>query len=368
MWNIVAGKTGTRGRQPVCDSQHGVNEKLRWMMSNSDSAEGKHKLEVILRTMQTLTHYVDVMGQQITTRSKVAENEVVLENIHGVSTLVEELVGEYAMFEVNLAEQQYLTMHANFLRFVRCYVGLTALAVGFSILAAWAISRSIYAPIKKLHDVTTTITKNDLAALVNSNNVDEITELGMSFNIMIGRRFPATWWQPHREQEALQKAEAHALQAQINPHFLYNTLDTIIWMAESRRTGEVVEIVRALSSFFRLSLSKGRTGSRLRRKWSAHAAILPSKKCAIVTSWITPSKWTRKPAATRSSSCSCGHRWWKMRFIAASKTSARAGRSLCAFASRGLTEVQLEVEDNGIGMAPDKLARLRAFSWTTAPR
>ncbi len=47
------------------------------------------------------------------------------------------------------------------------------------------------------------------------------------------------------------------LQAQINPHFLYNTLDTIIWMVESKRTAQVVELVRALSRFFRISLSKG---------------------------------------------------------------------------------------------------------------
>ncbi len=61
-----------------------------------------------------------------------------------------------------------------------------------------------------------------------------------------------------KEQEYLKKAELRALQAQINPHFLYNTLDTIIWMAEAKQTDRVIEIVSALSSFFRISLSKGR--------------------------------------------------------------------------------------------------------------
>lgn len=256
MWNIVAGKTEFGGGSQYAILQD-VNDKLNWMMSNSSTEEGRHKLEVILRTLKTLTHYVDVMGQQIAARSRVADNEAVLENIRGVSTLVEELVGEYVLFEVNLAEQQYLTMHASFLRWVELYIVLMLAATGFSILAAWAISRSIYTPIKKLHDVTTTITKNDLSALVSSNNVDEITELGMSFNIMIGKIRDLVEAK-RREQENLQKAELRALQAQINPHFLYNTLDTIIWMAESGRTDQVIEIVRALSSFFRLSLSKGK--------------------------------------------------------------------------------------------------------------
>jgi two-component system sensor histidine kinase YesM len=56
------------------------------------------------------------------------------------------------------------------------------------------------------------------------------------------------------------------LQAQINPHFLYNTLDTIVWMAEAHKTAEVIEIVRALSSFFRIALSKGKDWISIRQE------------------------------------------------------------------------------------------------------
>ena len=105
--------------------------------------------------------------------------------------------------------------------------------------------------------VTATITKNDLQALVTSDNVDEITELGLSLNIMIGK-IRDLLNSKIKEQENLKKAEMRALQAQINPHFLYNTLDTIIWMAESKKNDQVIEIVSALSKFFRISLSKGK--------------------------------------------------------------------------------------------------------------
>ena len=60
-----------------------------------------------------------------------------------------------------------------------------------------------------------------------------------------------------KEQKALQKAELKALQAQINPHFLYNTLDAIVWMTETNNNDKVVEITKAFSSFFRITLSKG---------------------------------------------------------------------------------------------------------------
>jgi two-component system sensor histidine kinase YesM len=60
-----------------------------------------------------------------------------------------------------------------------------------------------------------------------------------------------------REQRNLQKSEMKALQAQITPHFLYNTLDSIVWLAEGNKNEQVISITRAFSDFFRISLNRG---------------------------------------------------------------------------------------------------------------
>ena len=264
MWNIVAGKYEfDEGNQYQIIGQ--VNNQIETLMANTNSDKSRIKLEVIRRTLATLSSYVNKMGGQIKQGSRVAENELVLENIRGVSEVVEESVQDYMLFEVQQAEQQYLENQTRFNRWVVIYFILLPCIIGFSIAAAWIISASIYIPIKKLQDLTTTITKNDLQALVSQDNVDEITELGLSFNIMTSK-IRELLDAKVREQENLKKAELKALQAQINPHFLYNTLDTIVWMAEANKTDQVIEIVRALSSFFRIALSRGKDWIPIRQE------------------------------------------------------------------------------------------------------
>ena len=356
MWRIVAGKVSfSEGKQYQIIND--INAKVRQMMENTDSHKSWVKLDVILRTMQTLAENVDRMGAQIAQNSTATENEVVLENIRFVTGVVEEVVQEYALFEVRRTEAQYTTMRQGFTRWEISYIILMIGAVGFSILAAWGISRSIYLPIKKLHDVTATITKNDLQALVTHDNIDEITELGMSFNIMIGR-IRELLDAKVKEQENLKKSELRALQAQINPHFLYNTLDTIIWMAEAQKTDAVIEIVRNLSSFFRISLSKGmdwitvgeeieRTRSYLTIQKMRYRDIMDYKiEVDESTLDCTVLKLILQPLVENA--------------LYHGIKNKRSGGTVTVRAMRkNENEVSLEVEDNGIGFTPEKLAKVQ---------
>jgi sensor histidine kinase yesM len=88
---------------------------------------------------------------------------------------------------------------------------------------------------------------NDLSKINLKGDVSiEILSLQNHFNEMIDKI------------KYLREYEINALYSQINPHFLYNTLDTIIWMAEFQDTEKVISITKALSNFFRISLSNGK--------------------------------------------------------------------------------------------------------------
>ena len=88
------------------------------------------------------------------------------------------------------------------------------------------------------------------------SEIHEIQTLSIGMEQMI-ERLNQQMKEGEQRQESLRKAELALLQAQINPHFLYNTMDTIIWLIEAEKTEEAVEMVSNLSSFFRHSLSKG---------------------------------------------------------------------------------------------------------------
>jgi two-component system, sensor histidine kinase YesM len=357
MWLVVAGNASfEQGKQyAVLDD---VNAKVRQMQANTDSPRARIKLDVILRAMRTLRATIDRMGLQMAADSTAQANEALLEEVRFDSSVVEDLVHDYTLFEVQRTDQEYEQMRDGLTRWVVSYVILTLGAVAFAFVATWRISQSIYSPIKKLHDVTNTITRNDLQALMTRDNVDEITELGMSFNIMVGR-IRELLDAKLKEHETLKKAELRALQAQINPHFLYNTLDAIIWMAESKKTDEVVELVSHLSNFFRISLSKGKDWITIGEEIARTRSYLIIQKMRYRD--ILDFSIEADPLVENGTVLTLILQPLVENALYHGVKHKRKGGTIVVRAQRrGDDEVLLEVQDDGIGIPPDKVLEIRS--------
>lgn len=126
------------------------------------------------------------------------------------------------------------------------------------VLLSWYISGKISMPIMKLERYMKKVQKGNFdTQIVIKNGEREVIELANTFNDMV-KKIKELMEEKRLEQEEKRKSELNALQAQINPHFLYNTLDSIMWMAENEQNEEVTEMVTALARLFRISISKGK--------------------------------------------------------------------------------------------------------------
>lgn len=120
-------------------------------------------------------------------------------------------------------------------------------------------------PVKKLGQVMKRVEDGDTTVRAEQKGAQEFQVLASTFNQMLERI--EFLMKEEKEQEALTRIyELKALTSQINPHFLYNTLDTIIWMAEFQDHQKVVDITKALSNYFRLSLNAGEEIVTLRQE------------------------------------------------------------------------------------------------------
>ena len=90
-----------------------------------------------------------------------------------------------------------------------------------------------------------------------------------------------------RQEETTRQYQLQALSSQINPHFLYNTLDTIIWMAEFQDSQRVVQVTKSLATYFRLALNQGKDLICLSEKLIMSASIYLSRNNAMAISWNT---------------------------------------------------------------------------------
>ncbi|WP_232510314.1 cache domain-containing sensor histidine kinase [Paenibacillus crassostreae] len=231
------------------------------------------KLRVIAETARDVTlgktgylTVVDDRGNIIYAPSHPLINNIPMELFQDTSGMISEIVddrelqliyrtspftGWTTMGVFPMDESAYgireITFNVVTFVFVVCMLGMTA-----SFYLAYSISR----PIGQLASFMSKAESGDLTIRYWGERSDEIGMLGRSFNKMlaqIARLLSLTELQERQKREA----ELRSLQAHIKPHFLYNTLDTIHWMARSKGAEDIAEVVQSLSRLFRLGLSKG---------------------------------------------------------------------------------------------------------------
>ncbi|WP_297988032.1 sensor histidine kinase, partial [uncultured Anoxybacillus sp.] len=188
------------------------------------------------------------------------------------------------------------------------------------------------------------------------NRSDEIGRLGRSFNKMldqIQRFISLVEWKERQRWEA----ELRSLQEHIKPHFLYNTLDTIHWMARKRGADDVAQVIESLSKLFRIGLSKGKD------------MILFSEEIEHIQSYLSIQKVRYQEKLNYTIAISpCVHDLYIVKLILQPIVEnaiyhgikqRRGSGHITIRAEEKEGRVIIKVQDDGVGMSKEALASLR---------
>ncbi|HEY8349773.1 MAG TPA: sensor histidine kinase [Clostridia bacterium] len=133
-------------------------------------------------------------------------------------------------------------------------LGICGACCIMSLLLSLRISDSISRPLRNLSEMMNKVGKGNFDVSIQPYSNDEVGVLSEHFNKMV-QQVQKLIQEVYQEQYLKQKAELKSLRAQINPHFLYNTLESINWMARTRNVPEIGDMVKALGDLMRASIS-----------------------------------------------------------------------------------------------------------------
>lgn len=362
LWDIVAGKKEFKNGSQYKILQS-INNGISKMMGSTSDEKNRQLLEVASRAESTLESYVNLLGVQISNDAPVAETEKTLDEIRSVAALMSDILQDFIVAEIESASETNESIKNSSITLTVIQLIITVLVIGIAIYGLISLSENIRKPIYDMKVLSSRIADGDLSARVKLPNVEELNPLAENLNTMAGK-INILINENIQEQKNLQKAEMKALQAQITPHFLYNTFDTIIWLAESEQIDDVVKITRAFSDFLRISLSKG------------HEWITVDQELEHVRNYLTIQKIRYADILNYSIVADTGISNYQMLKLVLQPLVENAiyhgiknkrGRGHIKLTARFSEEtnnnakelfIKFSVEDDGIGFTPEKLRQV----------
>ncbi|NLX76053.1 MAG: sensor histidine kinase [Clostridiaceae bacterium] len=249
----------------VIDSQYSEGLPLKEVQSAKEIAEKLYHTTTQKNSKRAISSVLNLCGNLEEKMQQIAETkeydsrvDQLEKNIYIITDLIQRFMYTYLYYEAAYLNSLQSGMVTNMIVLMVITIVFSLVLLYFLLASSKKLSRKIVDPIDMICERLEAIGKGSLAVCEPIQaDVEEIQILSNGIENMVERLIKLI--EKNTEQEKQRRRTEFALmQAQINPHFLYNTLDTLVWLIESGEISEAVKIVASLSNYFRFSLSRGK--------------------------------------------------------------------------------------------------------------
>lgn len=351
---LITGKP-TRMQDPTELIVH-YQKELDKLKDSSSSFDQQQTLDVAKRILDTDQHYVNTIKENIAAEKPISDSEAILIEIRNVNVLLKDTLQEFVTGEINLSNKKSNQIFQTIIILIFLEICLVIILVIIITRNKKNLNARIKVPMDKLLTSLSEISKGNLDTQVESSEIVEFDILSSEVNQMM-TQIKALLEQNDRKQQAIAKAELRALQAQITPHFIYNSLDAIITLSELDEPERVVETTLALSNFFKLTLNNGNDWVTVKQEIehvTSYLQILKTRYGSILEYQITIDpkiehvkmlKMILQPIVENAMYHGIKH-------------SRQRGVILINGRQQGESLI-FEVTDNGVGMTPQQIETLQ---------
>ena len=254
MYYIAIGSKESSNLEDVLEQVEDAQEIMQKLRRNTYNNNG-------VKSLNSLDSYLENLRQRMLQLVEIKEYDKRMEfmdsNIRIITGLIMQEMQNYIYNESMYLVQVEKSLTHRVKLLISGMAVLLIATLGILMRRSFRLTDGIIQPVNIMLDKVKKVGRGKFDMIPIEAEIEEIEELDEGINKM-ARKISALLENVRQEKEMQHLTELQLIQAQVNPHFLYNTLDTIVWLIEGGMTDDAVEMISSLSIFFRTSLSKGK--------------------------------------------------------------------------------------------------------------